>query len=71
VSRFVETYTIWSQTMEAFQCGACGALVGDRARHDIFHRALRLTSGFNSGYTRSAEWLRIRDAKAALRENDQ
>ena len=67
MSRFVETYTLTGLfgTVEVFECEGCGGLVTDRARHDIFHRALRLTSGFNIGYKRSKSWLRAREERGA------
>lgn len=67
MSRFVETYTELGpiNPAPAFLCEGCGGLVGDRTRHDIFHRALRLTSGFNSGYRRSVAWLKIRAERAS------
>jgi hypothetical protein len=67
VNRFVESYTLTGLfgSTEVFECEGCGGLVTDRARHDIFHRALRLTSGFNTGYKRSKEWLRIREGREA------
>lgn len=67
MSRFVETYTLVGLfgSTEVFECEGCGGLVTGRARHDIFHRALRLTTGFNAGYRRSKEWLRIRQERGA------
>lgn len=60
--KYVETYTPADalDIQSIFKCDSCGAAIFDRSRHDIFHRALRLTSGFNSGYKRSREWLRAK-----------
>jgi hypothetical protein len=61
---FTETYRERSVSTGAFECDSCGALVLDRARHDIFHRALRETHGFMLGLRRSEVWAKIRSERA-------